>query len=221
VSRVQRVIKDSITTCSHDDVDSPSDYLTDCVYLHAEVDKLLLYLNDQLTKVQDILTQKLNMSIDSTERFPNASFVSPSLHDRGRPSISLDLEVIIFLRSMRFKWGHIAEMIGVSRSTLYRKCKAFGEYELEDHNFLSYSDVLPVVQEIKAEFPDVGERLLMGRLHARRIHCTRETLRRVIHGTDPINTLLRWNANIISQSYSLPSLSNLWHIANYNTLFNW
>ena len=58
--------------------------------------------------------------------------------------------------------------------------------------------------QIKAEFPDVGERLLMGMLHGRGIRCSRDTLRRVIHDTDPIITSLRWNAKIVRRSYSVP-----------------
>ena len=43
--------------------------------------------------------------------------------------------------------------------------------------------------QIKAEFPDVGERLLMSMLHGRGIRCSRDTLRRVIHDTDPYKYL--------------------------------
>ena len=69
-----------------------------------------------------------------------------------------------------------------------------------------------MVQEIKDEFPDIGEHLLLGMLYAREIRCTRETLRRVIHDTDPINTSLRWDAKIVCRSYSVPGPNSLWHI---------
>lgn len=125
--------------------------------------------------------------------------------------------MVICLRSIHLKWVNIAQMLGVSRSTLYRKCKAFGVYDVEDHSHLPYDDVLPTVREIKEAFPDVGERLLMGMLHSRGVWCSRETLRRVIHDTDPINTALRWNAKIIRQSYSVPGPNSLWHIGNLIT----
>ena len=89
-----------------------------------------------------------------------------------------------------------------------------------EHNFFSSSQLLPVVQEIKGEFPDIGERLLLGMLHAKEIRCSRETLRRVIHDTDPINTSLRWNAKIVRRSYSVPGPNSLWHIGIFITFNN-
>ena len=45
VSRIQRVIKDTIT--SHND--EPPDYVSDCIYLYSEIHVLLLYLHDYFT----------------------------------------------------------------------------------------------------------------------------------------------------------------------------
>ena len=54
-------------------------------------------------------------------------------------------------------------MIGVSRSTLYRKLRDF------DIDSDSYSDIAPsnlddLLKEIKVEQPDIGEVILQGRL---------------------------------------------------------
>ena len=97
---------------------------------------------------------------------------------------------------LRFTWVKIAQMYGVSRSTVYRKCKEAGITDIEKMQRVSYDNLLPVVNEIKNEFPDAGERLLSGLLHARNINFSRDTLRRVIHDVDPINTALRWNAKL-------------------------
>ncbi len=59
--------------------------------------------------------------------------------------------------------------------------------------------------EIKQEFLDIGERLLSGMLRARNVRFNRETLRRVIHDVDPINTALHWNAKITRRTYSTNS----------------
>ena len=159
--------------------------------------------------------EKLSSSV-AENQFPRgvlAPSTSSNLsHRRGRPSLSIDIDTVVFLRSMNFKWIDIAEMIGISRSTLFRKCKEFGVYDVEKQLFLSYDDLLPVVQDIKNEFPDIGERLLMGILHSRGVRCSRETLRTVIHDVDPINTALRWSAKIVRRSYSVPGPNSLWHI---------
>ena len=71
---------------------------------------------------------------------------------------------------------------------------------------------MPIMQDTKEEFPDIGERLLMGMLHSKRIRFSRETLREVIHDIDPINTVLRWSTKIVRRSYSVPGPNSLWHI---------
>ena len=136
-----------------------------CIYLYSEIHVLLLYLHDELKRIQDILTRNLgtmSVELDSENHsFPYASLahsrVQVCVHsphcDTGRPNLSLDMDVVVFLRSMHFNWVDIAQMLGVSRSTLYRRCKAFGIYDLENEKCLSYTDVLPVIQQIKA---DVG-----------------------------------------------------------------
>ena len=84
---------------------------------------------------------------------------------------------------------------------------------LKTTEYLStYNDLLPVVQGIKSEFPDIGELLLMGILHSRGVRCSCETLRTVIHDIDPISTALRWSAKIVRRSYCVPGPNSLWHI---------
>ena len=39
----------------------------------------------------------------------------------GRPRILIDLEDVEFLRSVWFSWVKIADILGISRSTLYRR----------------------------------------------------------------------------------------------------
>ena len=53
VSRIQRNIKDTITSHS-DEPPNDSDYVSDCIYLYSEIHVLLLYLHDELKRVQDI-----------------------------------------------------------------------------------------------------------------------------------------------------------------------
>ena len=44
---------------------------------------------------------------------------------------------------------------------------------------------------------------------------TCETLRKVIHDIDPINTALRWNAKLHRRTYSVPGPNSLWHFGKY------
>ena len=133
----------------------------------------------------------------------------------GRPSLIIGFDEVMFLRSINFSWLNIAQMYGVSRTTIYRKCKEAGILNLEKNQLASYEDLLPVVREIKEAFPDAGERMLSRMLHARNIYFRRDTLRSIIHDIDPINTSLRWNAKIARRTYSVPGPNSLWHIGMY------
>ena len=98
--------------------------------------RLLEYLCGDLRKVQDILMQKLSSSV-AENAFPRGVLSNSTSYDssqsRGRPSLSIDIDTVVFLRSMNFKWIDIARMMGTSLSTLYRKSKEFGVYDLENH----------------------------------------------------------------------------------------
>ena len=50
--------------------------------------------------------------------------------------------------------------MGVSRSTLYRKCSELGIAGGSDNH--DHVELLPVVVELKNEFPEVRERILLG-----------------------------------------------------------
>ena len=52
--------------------------------------------------------------------------LSDSYRGPGRPSAVLNLEDVEPLRHMHFTWCQIAEILGVSRSTLYRRIEEEG-----------------------------------------------------------------------------------------------
>ena len=57
-----------------------------------------------------------------------------------------------------------------------------------------------IVEEIKSDMPDSGERMINGVLRLNGVVVQRERLRKVIHDVDPINTTLRWNARICQET---------------------
>ena len=77
----------------------------------------------------------------------------------GRPCVKISSDTVIFLRSLNFTWVSIAQLLNV---TLYRRCKEMGLGSDADDNRITYNDLLPVVIDIKKDFSDLGERLLLG-----------------------------------------------------------
>ena len=92
---------------------------------HCEaVNELITLLNMIICHISQHLSRSdVENQVDSTP------FVCQSVHtDRvGRPSIAVDEEQIIFLRSLHFRWRKIASLLGVSESTLRRRRSKYTE----------------------------------------------------------------------------------------------
>ena len=130
----------------------------------------------------------------------------------GRPLIVIDMDQVCELRNIHMSWIQIAALFGVSRTTLYRRCKEVGYVEDESlRRNVSDNELYQIVQEIKEKLPDIGERIALGHIRACGISVSRERVRKTIHDLDPL-TSLRWNPKISRQTYSVPGPNSLWHI---------
>ncbi len=207
VVRIDDVILEEIDSTEVED-----DFLDCYTYLHSKIQLVLDGLRCKYRLIQERIEQR---EMDAQLLLPSIP-VRHSHNGRGRPCLVIDIDEVMLLRTMNFNWVTIAEMYGVSRSTLYRKCKEAGVHDFEKCQLVSYSELHPIVVKIKGDFPDIGERLLSGMLRAKNIRFSRETLRSIIHDTDPINTSLRWNVKISRRTYSVPGPNSLWHIGTYN-----
>jgi len=71
----------------------------------------------------------------------------------GRPRVDVSKEDIVDLRKLNYSWSKIAEMLGISRQTLYRRLE---EYNISTCDF---ADILPhqlhaIVKEVKVKYPN-------------------------------------------------------------------
>ena len=132
--------------------------------------------------------------------------------DDGRPRLYMDQRQIEYLRSLQFSWSEIASLLGLSRSTLYRRRRDWGMQLGRGYVHCSDEDLEKLVSDLKSQMPDVGEIMLQGALVARGIRVSRRRLRVVIHKVDPINTALRWSTFVVQRPYSVPGANSLWHL---------
>lgn len=96
-----------------------------------------------------------------------------------------------FLRNLKFTWIKISSIIGVSRSTLYRRLEEEGISRTITYTDISDLALDRLIHRIKLEHPHDGERMMIGHLSRHTVRVTRCRLRASIHRVDPINTALR------------------------------
>ena len=79
--------------------------------------------------------------------------------------LEVSIEEIEHLRGLRFSWTKIAKLVGISRSTLYRRLEVEGIGITDTYSDISDDELDRAVQYIKLSHPNDGERLLIGHLH--------------------------------------------------------
>ena len=141
----------------------------------------------------------------------------------GRPQILVNLLQVEFLRSWGFSWTRIAFTLCISRSTLWRRLKKSGYDFSIDGRFTEISDdsLKQEIVEIKENFPDCGERMLIGCLRSKGIFVPRHRVREIVRNRDPIAILLRWTTTTARRKYSVPGPNALWHIDGLHKLIRW
>ena len=140
----------------------------------------------------------------------------------GRPAYIISREQLMLLRSCYFSWTSIANMLGVSRSTIHRRA-----IDLDiPPSFLTYSSIQEVelqqiVQEELVCMPRCGERYMQGALRRRGIWVQRWRVRDALINLDPIGRACRWAQQIPRRPYRVPHPNFLWHIDSNLKLRHW
>ena len=148
--------------------------------------------------------------------------IHPDIEERstvGRPLLSIDMYEVEYMRALGFNWSDIARMLGISRSTLYRRLESS---ELTFHNYIAISDneLDDVIRQIKISHPNDGEVMIAAHLKARRIHVPRTRMRASIHRLDP-SVRDNMRATIRRRVYYVHSPNNFWHIDGNHKLIRW
>ena len=140
----------------------------------------------------------------------------------GRPKCEVNQEEVEYLRSLRFSWSKIANIIGISRATLYRRLDEWQLPREAYYSSISDSDLDQLVCRIKVQQnPNIGEVMLMAALKVRNVWVQRARLRASIQRVDPHTTALRRRDIIQRRAYSVDGPNSLWHIDGNHKLIRW
>ena len=136
---------------------------------------------------------------------------------RGRPRFEIGREQLEHLSSLGFTWTDIANILQVSRMTLYRRRREYGMVDPVDS--LEQDELETVLRQLRIEFPTAGEIMVQGQLRAMGYRISRERVRQAIRVTDPLNSAMRWRSLTPTRPYSVPSPNSLWHIGKDLVVF--
>ncbi len=121
---------------------------------------------------------------------------------------------------MRYTWNQVAEVMMVSRSTLWRRLSELGV------SFSRYSTISDLeldsvmVLEVR-NFPRYGSIMMWGHLRSIDIHVSRQRVRDSLMRVSPQAVSSRRSDTIQRRVYSVPSANYLWHIDGLHCLIRW
>ena len=128
--------------------------------------------------------------------------------------------MVMDLRALNYSWSKISKILGISRSTLYRKLEEAG-ISSDDHTLISNHELDEVIRSIKVDHPNDGEVLLQGHLVSMGIKVTRDALRRSIHRVDHAGAMARRRLTVRHRVYSVPHPNYMWHMDGHHKLIRW
>ena len=138
--------------------------------------------------------------------------------DIGRPTLDVSMDEVGQLRILGFSWITIAEMLNISRRTLYRR--------LDGSGIIGYTDIIPqeldaVILAYKRNHPNDGEVMTIGFLRSCQIHVPRAEIRSSIHRVDSAGVSARRSTTIQRRVYTVEAPNSVWHVDGNHKLIRW
>lgn len=98
----------------------------------------------------------------------------------------------------------------------YRKRVEFGLVDPPDSAAVSDEELMSIIEELRHDYPDIGESMAVGYLRAKGYRVTRARVRNALHTNDPLSAALRWHGGITNRRvYSVAGPNSLWHIGMF------
>ena len=167
VAGVCRRVKELLTSYEED---REPDKL-DCLVFNVDrLYRLLLALNVSNDVKECVgaglnLLEELNRSV-CDDHFGYSPRTVPR-NNSGRPRLDIRQEQLEYLLNLGFKCPKIAEVLGVSLSTIRRRMSEFGLSVTALYSSITDHELDVMVSQIKREFPNSGSRLMHGHLLSR------------------------------------------------------
>lgn len=186
-----------------------------CVGTEVRLDLLLNRTREYLHRFQaysNVSTQPVEgISAPSASRQGNL---------RGRPFLHVNIDMVELLRGVGYTWQEVANAIGVSRTTLWRRLVE-ENVTLSPYADISDHDLDEIIVRIHRSFPNSGLVMIQGHLLSEGVHVQRQRVREAVARCDPIRRKVRWHQVLSRRTYFVPRPNSLWHIDGHHSLIRW
>ena len=81
----------------------------------------------------------------------------------------------MYLMSMSFSWTQIAQMLGVSHMTVYRRWLEYGLLDTIVMGNITDAELMTVIEQIRRDLPTLGETMVWGHLKSMGFRVMRES----------------------------------------------
>ena len=139
-------------------------------------------------------------------------------NDVGRPSLQINMEDVEDMRKAGMSITKISQVLGVSRSTLYRA--------MEGSDLLGFTEISDqcldeLVIRYKQTHPFDVERMLIGYLRSQDIHLPRRRIRECIHRVEAGGVRSKSVKLIQRRTYYAKGANYVWHMYGNHKLVRW
>jgi len=147
----------------------------------------------------------------------------PVLHTGclGRPRFDMPSEQLQFLVESRFTGPQMAQIIGVSLSTVRRRMTDYGLSVTAQYAELSDEELDDLVREIQHDFPTCGNRQMQGQLLSRGFRVQQHRIREAQRRVDPEGSVMRHLHAVHRRHYRVLAPRSLWHIDGNHKLIRY
>ena len=179
-----------------------------------------ILLEPLLPEGGDTITRSIQQMLSEMTGLYESDYQGRGERGRGRPTLDIREEQLVFLLENNFKVRDIAALFGCSTRTIQRRVR---DFEIDSHRYSDISDTKldEVVKEIAARLPACGIRSVRSMLQAEGIFLQRERVRQSLHRVDPTGIENRLRRSLHRREYNVPNPNALWHIDGNHKLIRW
>ena len=197
----------------------------DCLVYHVgRLQRMAMALDNCSTQVIEATSRSLTLLEDLNSLSGNSSTSQAATlqtSHRGRPKFDIAQDQLEYLLSIGFHCPAIADLFGVSLSTVRRRMSDFGLSVTALYSSITDYELELLVRDILRDFPNCGYRLMHGHLLQRGHRVIQARIRETLHRVDPEGVIIRWSTAVERRKYSVASPLSLWHIDGNHKLIRY